>query len=70
MEADKSALLSKVANLESKVDMLETELVYLDEILKECGFSEGIVTLKMTVEDLLHENPQLFSHKKIDLESL
>ncbi len=51
-------LLSKVAGLETKVDMLESELSYLNEILTRCGFPEGIVTLKATVEDLLSENPQ------------
>ncbi len=72
MENNKQELLSKVANLESKVDMLETELNYLNEILKQCGFPEGTHTLKMTVEDLLVENPQLFPQRKmgLDLDSL
>ncbi len=52
-----SALLSKIARLESKVDLLESELSYLNHILIECGFPEGIATLKMTVEELLIENP-------------
>jgi len=46
---------SKVAALESKVDMLETELSYLNELLVRCGFPEGIVTLKATVEELIAE---------------
>lgn len=54
---DKKAFLSKIARLESKVDMLESELAYLNSILMECGFPEGIQTLKMTVEELLIENP-------------
>ena len=70
MENNTTSLLSKVANLESKVDMLETELLYLNEILKQCGFPEGIRTLKMTVEDLLVENPELFPQKKMGLDSL
>jgi hypothetical protein len=45
-----------IAALESKVDMLETELAYLDNILVECGFPEGIKTLKMTVKELLEED--------------
>jgi hypothetical protein len=56
-------LLSKVAGLETKVDMLESELSYLNEILTRCGFPEGIVTLKATVEDLLSDNTQ----SRIDL---
>lgn len=46
---------SRVAALESKVDFLEAELMYLNEILMRCGFPEGIKTLKSTVEELLHE---------------
>jgi hypothetical protein len=45
-----------VAALESKVDMLETELAYLDQILIQCGFAEGIKTLKMAVEEILVED--------------
>lgn len=49
--------LSKtVARLESKVDLLETELHYLDKLLLRCGFPEGIKTLKATVEELLAED--------------
>lgn len=45
-----------LARLESKVDMLETELTFLDHLLVDCGFSEGIKTLKETALDLLAEN--------------
>jgi hypothetical protein len=47
------ALQRKVAFLESHVDYLETELVSLNTLLVECGFSEGIKTLKATVQELL-----------------
>ncbi len=43
----------KIATLESLVDHLKTELSYLNQILVECGFSEGVITLKQTVEELL-----------------
>lgn len=45
-----------IAKLVSKVDMLEAELIYLNKILIQAGFSEGISTLKETVEELLEEN--------------
>lgn len=45
-----------IAALESKVDLLETELTVLNEMLIQCGFSEGIATLKMTIEELLLED--------------
>ena len=43
------------ARLESKVDILETEITYLDTMLKKSGFPKGIDTLKRTVEELLSE---------------
>ena len=45
----------KVAVLESRIDHLETELSYLNKILIECGFSEGIETLKYTVHEMLED---------------
>lgn len=45
----------KIATLESLVDHLKTEISYLNEILIRCGFPEGIVTLKKTVEEVLTE---------------
>jgi hypothetical protein len=50
-------LTGKIAALESQVDLLESELGYIDRILTQCGFPEGIKTLKMTVEELLTESP-------------
>lgn len=45
----------QIAQLISKIDHLETELVYLDNILIEVGFPEGITTLKSSVQELLEE---------------
>jgi cell division protein FtsB len=51
-------LRARVADLESQVDMLESELTHLHEMLVSCGFSEGINTLKETVKEYLaEENP-------------
>lgn len=59
-------LRARVASLESKVDMLEAELTYLNDMLVRCGFPEGVKTLKETVVELLaedaaksHERPEL-----------
>ena len=41
------------AYLESKVDMLETEISYLDTMLRKCGFPEGIQSLKLAVSEVL-----------------
>ena len=51
-------LKTKNAGLESHVDMLETEISYLHEILLRCGFPEGLTTLKATVEEMLAEEEQ------------
>ncbi len=52
-------LQTRVAFLESHVDVLETELSKLNEMLVDCGFPEGIKTLKSTVEELLAGSPEL-----------
>lgn len=44
-----------IAAMESRIDHLETELSYLNALLINCGFPEGIVTLKQTAEELLSE---------------
>lgn len=49
-------LKGRVASLESKIDMLESELMYLNDMLVRCGFPEGITTLKETVQELLAED--------------
>ena len=48
-------LRTRVATLESQVDLLEAELTYLNGLLVEVGFPEGIETLKATAEVLLAE---------------
>ncbi len=50
---DNKELMSKMAQMESQIDHLESELVYLNRILIDCGFPEGIITLKATVEEML-----------------
>ena len=55
MASSENFLNSQIAALESKVDLLESEILHLDEILKKCGFSSGISTLKSTVLELLGE---------------
>ncbi len=60
---DYNKLQGTIASLESKVDMLESELSYLNEILIRCGFPEGISTLKATVEELLEEEAES-SHRE------
>jgi len=48
-----------IAVLESRVDHLETELSYLNKILIQCGFPEGVATLKESVMEMLQEKQLL-----------
>jgi hypothetical protein len=50
---------NQIAALESRVDHLETELSYLNKILIQCGFPEGIATLKESVMEMLEEKQLL-----------
>ena len=57
-EDENKRLRARVAALESKIDLLEMEFIYLNSILIECGFPGGIKTLKDTVEEVLNENAE------------
>jgi hypothetical protein len=56
MDNNMHQLRARVASLESKIDMLESELMYLNDMLIRCGFPEGVKTLKETVKELLAED--------------
>lgn len=64
---DTLQLRARVASLESKVDMLESELMYLNDMLVRCGFPEGVKTLKETVQELLAEDSASFNHERPEL---
>jgi hypothetical protein len=55
---DKKHMMSKIAFLESKLDMLETEFDYINKILTKCGFPEGIKTLKEAAYEILSEKKE------------
>ena len=48
-------LKSKIAFLESQLDHYESELTSLNTLLIDVGFSEGIQTLKLAVNELKFE---------------
>ncbi len=60
---DTLQLRARVASLESKVDMLESELMDLNDMLIRCGFPEGVKTLKETVQELLAEDSAPFKER-------
>lgn len=57
MDAQKEAEYKrKISELESINDQLTAELRYLDTLLKEVGFEEGLTTLKFAAIELLEED--------------
>ena len=46
----------KIAKLESLCDQLQAERKYLDQILREIGFEEGLKTLKEAAIEMLDKN--------------
>ena len=48
-------LEKQLARLDTQVDFLQTELLYLNEILIRYGFEGGIGSIKKAVENVLHE---------------
>lgn len=57
-DAEKQTLLKKISELESMNDQLLTEIRYLDTLLREVGFEEGLKTLKCAAEELIEENKE------------
>jgi hypothetical protein len=49
---DQDILQRKIAKLESLYDQLQSEMNYLDSLLKEVGFEEGLKTLKEAALEL------------------
>jgi len=49
-------LKRRISELESINDQLLSELRYLDELLKEVGFEEGLITLKYAALELLEQD--------------
>ncbi|GAB4193386.1 MAG: hypothetical protein Tsb0015_16090 [Simkaniaceae bacterium] len=56
-------LNNKIGTLESKIDQLETELSYIDQMLVQCGFEQGIQTLKSSMQEYLtlKEDPTIIT---------
>lgn len=70
MSTQLTVLHSTIASLESKVDMLETELAYLDKMLVRVGFPEGRQTLKMTIDEVLLEDAELQQEEPSSIERI
>lgn len=55
---DTEILKRRISELESINDQLTAELRYLDRLLKEVGFEEGLSTLKFAALELLEEDKE------------
>ncbi|MCI5053110.1 MAG: hypothetical protein MRY21_08270 [Simkaniaceae bacterium] len=51
-EDEIKSLKAMNASLESQIDQLEAELGYLQTLLIDVGFADGIETLKMAIAEL------------------
>lgn len=55
---DKEKIMRRIAELETLNDQLAAELRYLDNILRQAGFSDGLITLKSATLELIEEDRQ------------
>ncbi|MBS0652112.1 MAG: hypothetical protein JSR39_01150 [Verrucomicrobia bacterium] len=53
---NKEELLKRISELESINDQLIAEIRYLDELLREVGFEDGLKTLKFAAKELIEED--------------
>jgi hypothetical protein len=51
----KAQLLKKIARLESINDHLESEVNYVDELMKLIGFQEGLGTVKAAAKEIIRQ---------------
>lgn len=49
----KTQLMRKIAQLESINDQLAAEVEYVDRLMRLLGFSEGLLTVKATAQEIL-----------------
>lgn len=48
----KLELHKRVAQLESMNDHLSSELTYIDQLMRQVGFTEGLTTVKATAQEM------------------
>lgn len=47
--------MKKIAVLESINDQLSTEVEYVDRLMRLLGFSEGLLTVKSTAQEIIEK---------------
>jgi hypothetical protein len=53
---EKEKMLKRISELETINDQLLTEISYLDQLLKQIGFEQGLITLKAAAQELIEED--------------
>jgi hypothetical protein len=53
---EKEKMLKRISELETINDQLLTEISYLDQLLKQIGFEQGLTTLKAAAQELIEED--------------
>lgn len=48
-------LIKKMSQLETMNDQLMSELVYIDQLMRSVGFTNGLETVKITAKELLEK---------------
>jgi hypothetical protein len=51
-------MLRRISELESLNDQLASELRYLDRLLKQVGFEDGLRTLKIAAEEMIDRDDE------------
>ncbi len=52
----KEQMLKKISELESINDQLQAEIRYLDQLLHQVGFEDGLKTLKFAAQELIEQD--------------
>jgi len=53
---EKETLLKRISELEFMNDQLLSEIRYLDGLMREIGFEEGLKTLKVAANEILEQD--------------
>ncbi len=53
---EREALQKRISELEFMNDQLLSEIRYLDELMREIGFEEGLKTLKVAAHEILEQD--------------
>lgn len=56
--ATKRDLLRQIAALESMNDQLLTELAYVDKLMRQIGFSDGLKSVKETAREIIEDKEE------------